>query len=79
MTMVRRKLLALSIILPMLAVGAFTLATPLQADCVASPSQCCYAGNTYSLGSCLDMGGCWFSVAKCVQGGVDAYWDNCTC
>jgi len=79
MTVIRRKMLVLSILLPMLAVGVFTFATPLQADCDGNPSQCCFGGNSYSLGSCLNMGGCWWDYAKCVQGGVDAYWDNCTC
>jgi len=79
MTVVRRKLLALAIVLPMLAIGAFTFATPVAAACDGNPSQCCFAGNSYSLGSCLHMGGCWLYIHQCVQGGVDAYWQECAC
>ncbi len=79
MTLVRRKLFALSIILPTLAVGAFALAPPVQADCTVGASQCCYNGNSFSLGSCLNVGGCWWFYSKCDQGPGDAYWGACDC
>jgi len=79
MTVISRRLLALSFILPMLAVGAFTFAPRVEASCSSSPSQCCYAGTAYQLGDCVSMGGCWWYTAKCAAGGVDAYWDNCSC
>lgn len=75
----RRPFLALAIIMPALAVGAFALAPPVQADCEASPSQCCYNSQSFSLGSCMDFGQCWIHSNMCVQGGVDAYWGTCNC
>ena len=79
MSVVRRKLLALSIVLPTLALGAFTLAPPAGAACEPGPAWCCYAGEYYSIGTCRTGDCWWWSGNKCEQGGVDAYWTGCEC
>ena len=77
------KLMALSSVLPMAALGVFVMAgtSPVAADCQFSPSNCCNgATGYYSLGACIFEGCYIFKKRRCeapqtVPG--DAWWSSC--
>jgi hypothetical protein len=78
MRLQRSRLLTLSVLLPMAALGAFTLAPPLHAQCDPGPNVCCSGGEVYAVGQC-ESSGCWFwSSKKCESSpGGYAYFSQC--
>lgn len=75
------KLMALSSVLPMAALGVFMMAgtSPVAAECQFTPSNCCIGAlGYYSLGACV-LDGCSLYKKKCeapTTPGGNAWWSD---